>query len=127
MCVVFQVRGEHGQLERQLKEKRRSFDEEGATLKGEDFKRYVIKLRSKGNAYKAKREEIAQLQAEYVTLKRSEEIIKRKYDSIREHLVSARHLRMGLFFQQLFSSHIRRHMHPKILLRFKFGLEFLSF
>ena len=53
------------------------------------FKRYVIKLRSKSNTYKSKREEIAELQAEYVTLKRTEEIIKKKYDSIKDHLVSS--------------------------------------
>ena len=47
----------------------------------------MIKLRSKGNTYKSKREEIAELQAEYVTLKRTEEIIKKKYDSIKDHLV----------------------------------------
>ena len=46
----------------------------------------MIKIRSKGNNYKAKRQEIAELQAEYVTLKRSEEIIKKKYDSIKDHL-----------------------------------------
>ena len=59
----------------------------------------MIKLRSKGNTYKSKREEIAQLQAEYVTLKRTEEIIKKKYDSIKEHLVSLyQDLKFVLFF-----------------------------
>jgi hypothetical protein len=45
-------------------------------------------LRSKGNTYKSKRQEIAELQAEFVTLKRTEEIIKKKFDSVKEHLVS---------------------------------------
>lgn len=79
-------RAEHNHLDKQLKEKRKQFGDDGETLKGEDFKRYVIKLRSKGNTYKSKREDIAQLQAEYVTLKRTEEIIKKKYDNIKEHL-----------------------------------------
>lgn len=43
-------------------------------------------MRSKGNTYKSKRQEIAELQAEYVTLKRTEEIIKKKFDSVKEHL-----------------------------------------
>ena len=46
----------------------------------------MIKLRSKGNTYKSKRQEIAELQAEYVTLKRTEEIIKKKFDSVKDHL-----------------------------------------
>ena len=109
-----EVRNEHSHLEKQLKEKRKRFGEEGGVLKGEDvinvfslnfqifiylsnpsylnitffkFKKYVIKLRSKGNTYKSKRQEIAELQTEYITLKRTEEILKSKFDSVKEHLV----------------------------------------
>ena len=45
-------------------------------------------MRSKGNTYKSKRQEIAELQTEYVTLKRTEEILKKKFDSVKEHLVN---------------------------------------
>lgn len=47
----------------------------------------MIKLRSKGNSYKSKRQEIADIQAEFVTLKRTEEIIKKKFDQVKDHLV----------------------------------------
>lgn len=47
----------------------------------------MIKLRSKGNNYKSRRQEIAELQAEYVTLKRTEEIIRKKFDEVKQHLV----------------------------------------
>ncbi|CAF1085549.1 unnamed protein product [Brachionus calyciflorus] len=80
------LRLEQTNLEKQLKEKGKNFGEDGPILKGEDFKRYVIKLRSKGNNYKSKRQEIAELQAEYVTIKRTEEIIKKKFDEVKEHL-----------------------------------------
>jgi len=109
------LRSEHNSLEKQLKEKRKHLGDDGEILRGEDvsnfrckyehtdicpinrisnvsilskFKRYVIKLRSKGNTYKTKRQEIAELQAEYVTLKRTEEIIKKKFDSVKDHLVN---------------------------------------
>jgi hypothetical protein len=52
------------------------------------FKKYVIKLRSKTNTYKAKRKEIDELGAEFLTQKRTEEILKQKYNSVKDHLVS---------------------------------------
>ena len=71
-------------------------------------------MRSKGNTYKSKREEIAQLQAEYVTLKRTEEIIKKKYDSIKEHLVNKNFLLFELNFVEGFERnffHFYRRIH----------------
>lgn len=53
-------------------------------------------MRSKGNNYKSKRQEIAELQAEFVTLKRTEEIIKKKFDEVKDHLVT------NLFFRKNF-------------------------
>ncbi|XP_077987747.1 intraflagellar transport protein 81 homolog [Glandiceps talaboti] len=54
-------------------------------LKGDDFKRYVNKLRGKSTVYKKKRQELAELRAEYGVLSRSEEILKQ-----RDNLVSSK-------------------------------------
>lgn len=51
------------------------------------FKKYVIKLRSKGNTYKSKRQEISELQTEYTNLKRTEEILKQKFEQVKDNLV----------------------------------------
>ncbi|KXJ17310.1 intraflagellar transport protein 81 homolog [Exaiptasia diaphana] len=62
-------------------------DSEGAeVLKGDEFKRYVNKLRGKSTVYKKKRQELAELRAEYGVLSRSEEILKSKYDDLSSHL-----------------------------------------
>lgn len=45
-------------------------------LKGEEFKRYVNKLRGISNVYKKKRQELSELQAEVGVLSRTEEILK---------------------------------------------------
>lgn len=47
----------------------------------------MIKLRSKGNTYKSKRQEISELQTEYTNLKRTEEILKQKFDQVKDNLV----------------------------------------
>ncbi|XP_002742265.1 intraflagellar transport protein 81 homolog [Saccoglossus kowalevskii] len=47
-------------------------------LKGDDFKRYVNKLRGKSTVYKKKRQELAELRAEYGVLSRTEEILKQR-------------------------------------------------
>uniref|UniRef100_X1Z4C8 Intraflagellar transport protein 81 homolog n=1 Tax=Capitella teleta TaxID=283909 RepID=X1Z4C8_CAPTE len=55
-------------------------------LKGEEFKRYVSKLRSTNTIYKKKRQEIAELRAEAGVLSRSEEILKGRDDTINQRL-----------------------------------------
>jgi len=50
-------------------------------LKGDEFKRYVNKLRGISNIYKKKRQEISDLQAEVGVLSRSEEILKSRDDN----------------------------------------------
>jgi hypothetical protein len=44
-------------------------------------------LRSKGTTYKMKKQQITELQAEYATLKRTEEIIHKKFESVKGQLV----------------------------------------
>lgn len=58
----------------------------GEVLKGEDFKRYVNKLRSKSTVYKKKRQEIAEQRAEYGVLSRTEEILRQRDDNINKQL-----------------------------------------
>ncbi|XP_053557709.1 intraflagellar transport protein 81 homolog [Bombina bombina] len=55
-------------------------------LRGDEFKRYVSKLRGKSSVYKKKRQELAELSAEYGVLQRTEEILKQRHDSMQQHL-----------------------------------------
>lgn len=55
-------------------------------LKGEDFKRYVNKLRSKSTVYKKKRAELAELRAEGGVLSRTDEILKQRNEHINRQL-----------------------------------------
>jgi intraflagellar transport protein 81 len=56
-------------------------------LKGEEFKRYVSKLRSTNTVYKKKRQEISELRAEAGVLSRTEEILKGRDDIVNSRLV----------------------------------------
>ncbi|XP_064615158.1 intraflagellar transport protein 81 homolog [Liolophura sinensis] len=58
----------------------------GEVLKGEDFKRYVNKLRGKSTIYKKKRQELAEVRAETGVLSRTEEILKQQENSINQQL-----------------------------------------
>lgn len=51
------------------------------------LKRLVGKLRSKGTVYKKKRQEIAELKAEYAVLQHTEEILKERHENIQQKLV----------------------------------------
>ncbi|XP_036000531.1 intraflagellar transport protein 81 homolog [Fundulus heteroclitus] len=55
-------------------------------IRGDELKRLVAKLRSKGTAYKKKKQEIAELRAEYGVLQRTEEILKRRHDTVQQKL-----------------------------------------
>lgn len=51
------------------------------------LKRLVGKLRSKGTVYKKKRQEIAELKAEFAVLQHTEEILKQRHENIQQKLV----------------------------------------
>lgn len=51
------------------------------------LKRLVGKLRSKGTVYKKKRQEIAELKAEYAVLQQTEDILKQRHEDIQQKLV----------------------------------------
>lgn len=56
------------------------------------FKRYVNKLRSKSTIYKKKRQEIAELRAEYGVLSRTDEILKQRDEQLNQQLVRINHI-----------------------------------
>ncbi|XP_005106145.1 intraflagellar transport protein 81 homolog [Aplysia californica] len=82
------ARDEYNQAQQELEQKREmvSSTEGAQVLKGEDFKRYVNKLRSKSTVYKKKRAELAELRAESGVLSRSDEILKQRNEHINRQL-----------------------------------------
>ncbi|XP_027709340.1 intraflagellar transport protein 81 homolog isoform X2 [Vombatus ursinus] len=55
-------------------------------LKGDEFKRYVSKLRSKSTVFKKKHQIIAEFKAEYGLLQRTEELLKQRHENIQHQL-----------------------------------------
>ncbi|XP_040010510.1 intraflagellar transport protein 81 homolog isoform X1 [Xiphias gladius] len=55
-------------------------------IRGDELKRLVVKLRSKGTVYKKKRQDIAELKAEYGVLQRTEEILKQRHETVQQKL-----------------------------------------
>uniref|UniRef100_A0A3Q3Q4H1 Intraflagellar transport protein 81 homolog n=1 Tax=Monopterus albus TaxID=43700 RepID=A0A3Q3Q4H1_MONAL len=55
-------------------------------IQGDELKRLVVKLRGKGTMYKKKRQEIAELKAEYGVLQRTEEILKQRHELVQDKL-----------------------------------------
>lgn len=53
----------------------------------QQLKRLVGKLRSKGTEYKKKRQEIAELKAEYAVLQQTEDNLKQRHEDIQQKLV----------------------------------------
>uniref|UniRef100_A0A0B7B4J9 Intraflagellar transport protein 81 homolog n=2 Tax=Arion vulgaris TaxID=1028688 RepID=A0A0B7B4J9_9EUPU len=82
------IRDEHNHILQELEQKREvvNIAEEGEVLKGEDFKHYVSKLRSKSTVYMKKRAELAELRAEAGVLTRSDEILKQRNEHINRQL-----------------------------------------
>ncbi|XP_077456894.1 intraflagellar transport protein 81 homolog [Stigmatopora argus] len=74
--------------ERELKQKtNQAMTSNGEqVIRGDELKRLVAKLRSKGTVYKKKRQEIAELKAEYGVLQRTEEILKQRNEVVQEKL-----------------------------------------
>nr|KAG5694660.1 hypothetical protein BaRGS_003938 [Batillaria attramentaria] len=83
-----EIREELNKTQQELESKREIVSNvEGAeVLKGEDFKRYVNKLRSKSTIYKKKRSELAELRAESGVLSRTNDILKQRNELINQQL-----------------------------------------
>ncbi|KAK2902501.1 intraflagellar transport protein 81 homolog [Channa argus] len=83
-----EVREELAAAERELRQRtsqaQASDGEE--IIRGDELKRLVGKLRSKGTVYKKKRQEIAELKAEYGVLQRTEDILKQRHEIVQQKL-----------------------------------------
>ncbi|NXS92614.1 IFT81 protein, partial [Jacana jacana] len=81
---------EMASAERQVLQKTNQAHElEGSeVLKGDEFKHYVNKLRSKNTFYKKKRLEIAEITAEFGILQRTEELLKQRHEALQQQLQS---------------------------------------
>ncbi|XP_029016957.1 intraflagellar transport protein 81 homolog [Betta splendens] len=55
-------------------------------IRGDELKRLVAKLRSKGTVYKKKRQEIAELKAEFGVLQRTEDILLQRHEIVQQKL-----------------------------------------
>ncbi|XP_030625139.1 intraflagellar transport protein 81 homolog [Chanos chanos] len=55
-------------------------------IHGDEFKRYVAKMRGKNSVYKKRRQEIAELRAEYGVLQRTESILKQRHEAGQQQL-----------------------------------------
>jgi len=85
------TRAEIAALEKELKEKNdlvKAGSEDGEVLRGEEFKRYVNKLRSKSNVYKKKKSDLADLKSEFGVLSRTEEILRQRAADLKMSLAN---------------------------------------
>ncbi|KAK7136207.1 hypothetical protein R3I94_014756 [Phoxinus phoxinus] len=85
-----EAREELGAVERELNMKSSQARERGGAelIRGDEFKRYVAKMRGKSSTYKKKRQEIAELKAEYGVLQRTEEILRERHTAGQQQLQS---------------------------------------
>ncbi|KPP60497.1 hypothetical protein Z043_121502, partial [Scleropages formosus] len=83
-----EAREELAAAEKELAQKSSQLrDLDGAeVVRGDEFKRFVAKLRTKGTVFKKKRQELAELRAEYGVLQRTEEILKQRHEAIQQQL-----------------------------------------
>ncbi|KAF7656569.1 hypothetical protein LDENG_00039170 [Lucifuga dentata] len=83
-----EAREELTAAERELRQKT---DQAGGSdgeevIRGDELKRLVANLRSKGTLYKKKRQELAELEAENGVLQRTAEILKQRHETIQQKL-----------------------------------------
>jgi len=77
--TVQQQRDEAASLQQELEEKRKTLqDLGGKVLKGDEYKKYVAKLRTKSNVYKKSRAALGEMRAECSVLQRTETILQKK-------------------------------------------------
>lgn len=85
-----EAREELAAVERELNTKSSQAQEQGGAelIRGDEFKRYVAKMRGKNSTYKKKRQEMAELKAEYGVLQRTEEILRERHTAGQQQLQS---------------------------------------
>ncbi|NWS24285.1 IFT81 protein, partial [Polioptila caerulea] len=77
---------EMSSLERQMEQKSSQAHEGSEVLTEDEFKQYVSKLRSKNTFYKKKRQEIAEITAEYGILQRTQELLRQRHQGLQQQL-----------------------------------------
>ncbi|XP_038008722.1 intraflagellar transport protein 81 homolog isoform X2 [Motacilla alba alba] len=79
---------EMSSLEKQVEQKNSQAHELGGSevLTEDEFKQYVSKLRSKNTLYKRKRQEVAEITAEYGILQRTEELLRQRHEAVQQQL-----------------------------------------
>ncbi|NXA82875.1 IFT81 protein, partial [Thryothorus ludovicianus] len=77
---------EMSSLERQVEQKSSQAHEGSEVLTEDEFKQYVSKLRSKNTFYKKKRQEIAEITAEYGILQRTQELLRQRHEALQQQL-----------------------------------------
>ncbi|XP_051524577.1 intraflagellar transport protein 81 homolog isoform X1 [Myxocyprinus asiaticus] len=85
-----EAREELAAIERELNMKSSQTRERGGMelIRGDEFKRYVAKMRGKSSTYKKKRQEMFELKMEYGVLQRTEEILKEQHTAGQQQLQS---------------------------------------
>ncbi|XP_060928002.1 intraflagellar transport protein 81 homolog isoform X1 [Limanda limanda] len=83
-----EAREELAAAERELRQRgsQAQVSEGEEVVRGDELKRLVVKLRSKGTVFKKKRQEIAEMKAEYGVLQRTEEILKQRHETVQQKL-----------------------------------------
>uniref|UniRef100_A0A673L764 Intraflagellar transport protein 81 homolog n=1 Tax=Sinocyclocheilus rhinocerous TaxID=307959 RepID=A0A673L764_9TELE len=85
-----EAREELAAVEREMNMKSSQARERGGAelIRGDEFKRYVAKMRGKSSTYKKKRQEIAELKVEYGVLQRTQEILRERHTAGQQQLQS---------------------------------------
>ncbi|CAH2295863.1 intraflagellar transport 81 homolog isoform X1 [Pelobates cultripes] len=83
-----EAKEEIANLEKEIAQKlNQARDVDGSEiLRGDEFKRYVSKLRGKSTVFKKKRQEMAELSAECGVLQRTEQVLKHRHDHMQQQL-----------------------------------------
>ncbi|KAB5567243.1 hypothetical protein PHYPO_G00230570 [Pangasianodon hypophthalmus] len=76
-------------ITRELNAKSQAVGQGGVEIiRSDEFKRYVAKMRGKNIVYKKKRQEMAEMKAEFGILQRTEEVLRQRHTAAQQHLQS---------------------------------------
>lgn len=81
-----EAREELANSEKELRQRNSQGPDGEEVVRGDELQHLVTKLRSKGTLHKKKRQEIAELKAEYGVLQRTEEILNQRHESVQKKL-----------------------------------------
>ncbi|XP_017322345.1 intraflagellar transport protein 81 homolog [Ictalurus punctatus] len=76
-------------ITRELNAKSQAVGQGGVEIiRSDEFKKYVAKMRGKNIVYKKKRQEMAEMKAEFGVLQRTEEVLRQRHTAAQQHLQS---------------------------------------